>query len=109
MKAGADQVADAIAGTAPPQPIFETTIAGQLPSRVVGETVQSWRDAGVGDGAIEEALRGHRYTPAEVAATKVFRARRHSDPEWVKRLEAGGVTEKRELMLMSIILGPERP
>lgn len=105
MKAGADNVADAIAGTArPQQEVFETTINGSLSSRVIAEAVASMRDAGVSDGAIDEALRQKKYTAAEVAATKVFRARRHSDAEWCKRLLAGGVTERREHVLMSIIL-----
>jgi hypothetical protein len=65
------------------------------------------RDAGVGDGAISQALTGKPETPEAIAAVKVFKAQRMSDPEWTKRFLAGGATEKREWLLWSIVIAGE--
>jgi hypothetical protein len=107
LAGSADDTAEAIAGTTSPQPLFETTTGGQLPRRHVNEIVASMREAGLSDGAIGEALNGGKVTRAEMAAAKAFKNMRHGDAEWVKRFLAGSYAERRENMLLSIILTSE--
>lgn len=105
--ASGDHIVDALAGTAPPQQEFETTVDGALPRRVVAEVVADMRENGISDGAIEQALRGTKVTRVEFEATRQLQRIKHSDPIWTKNLLSGGVQEKREHMLMSIILSAD--
>ncbi|MGH7489406.1 MAG: hypothetical protein ACREMY_27970 [bacterium] len=107
LAAGADDVADTLAGTIPEQPIFETTVNGALPSRTVAEVVASMREAGLADASIEQALRGGKVTSAEVAAAKAFQNMRHGDAAWVNKFLAGDYSARREHMLLSVILSSE--
>jgi hypothetical protein len=105
--AAGDPVADAIAGTAPAAGEFETTTDGQLPRHALAQTVASFRELGLNDAIIEQALKGGGETPESIAATRVLLNQRKSDPAWRERLLAGGMSERRELQLMSIILAGE--
>jgi hypothetical protein len=99
---------DPAIGAAPPAGgQFDFSSEDQPSRQVLSGTVQMLREAGVSDGAISQALKGTPESPEAIAATKVLKAQRMSDPEWTKRFLAGGATEKREWMLMSIILASE--
>jgi len=97
-----DPIAEAIAGTAP-TPGIETTINGELGSRIMADVVQTFRGAGLSDGAIRQALEGQKVTKQELEAAKRFQEMRHGDAEWVKKLLSGDYAAKRESLLLSII------
>lgn len=68
-------------------------------------TAAGWlRDLGLSENVVEETLSGKAARPKEVALAKQWRADHEADPEWVKRLLAGGDKEKRELALANIII-----
>jgi hypothetical protein len=105
--AAGDTVGDTLANIQEPEPIFETTMNGQLPSRVVKEVIAGMRDAGLSDAVIEQAMRGDKISRAEMAAAKAFQTMRHGDAAWVKCLISGEWSANREHQLMSIILSSD--
>jgi hypothetical protein len=86
---------------------FDFSSEDQPSRQVLNGTVQMLRDAGVGDGAISQALTGKAESAEAIAAVKVFRNQKMSDPEWTKRFLAGGMQEKKEWMLWSIVIAGE--
>jgi hypothetical protein len=102
--AEADDVAQALDGTAPPQRVLETTVDGALPRHVVAEAVADMRAAGISDAAIAQAVRGDPVSRQEAEAVRHFQRMRHGDPEWCKRLLAGDYAATREHKLMAIVL-----
>ena len=54
----ADEVKDAIAGTTPEPNLIETVSPGQLNSRDLASTVEMFRDSGLTDDVIHQAMRG---------------------------------------------------
>jgi hypothetical protein len=107
---GHDVLADALTGahTRSGQ-LIETTFGKQLTSRGTMAAIDGLREVGISDGAIAEAFSGlsvetgRPYDAATVARARALRAVRMGDREWTSRLMAGGLAEKRELMLMNII------
>jgi hypothetical protein len=106
LAAGADDVADAVAGTSSDQP-FEVTVDGQLPRRAIADFVASMRESGVSDAAIAQALRGDKVPRREFDAVRMLQRARHGDADWCKRLLSGDYTAGREHKLMSIVLSAE--
>jgi hypothetical protein len=105
--AAGDDVQQALDGTAPPQQVLETNINGSLSRRVVAEVVADMRANGLSDGVIWEAISGKPVSRAEFEAVKQYQRAKHGDPEWVARFLKGGYAERREHMLMSIVLSSE--
>jgi hypothetical protein len=91
-------------GAAPPGSEFDFSSEDKPSQHVLNETVKMYRDAGVGDGAIAQALKGTPESAEAVAAVRVFHNQKMSDPEWRTKLLSGDVTAKREFYLMSIVL-----
>ena len=107
LAAGADDVKNAIDGTALEAFAIETIGPGELNSRDQASAVAMFRDAGLEDGVIAEAFAGGRVTAREVAATRALQSSRHGDAGWRQRFLAGGWAENREQMLINIILTSE--
>jgi hypothetical protein len=103
----ADDVQQAIDGTAPPAQPLETNINGSPSRRVVAEVIASMRQNGIADDVIAQTLRGDPVTRAEFEAVKQYQRARHGDPDWVSRLLKGGYAERREHELMNIVLSSE--
>jgi hypothetical protein len=108
---GSDRLAAIVQGHDIPAPAgIETVFNGALSTRDTKTAVQWMKEAGIGDAAIAESIlgvdvkTGKPYDAATIAQAKAMKAQRLSDPEWTKRLFAGGYTEKRELTLLSVIL-----
>jgi hypothetical protein len=103
--AAGNDVGDGIANIQEPAPLFETTTNGQLSRRDLASIVDTFRDAGLSDGVIEEALNGdRRVTRAEYAAAKALQASRHGDEGWRSRFLKGNWVEVREQLLLNIVL-----
>ena len=104
LASGADTVADAISNSTPEPFAIETVGPNELNSRDRASVVEMFRDAGLEDGVISEAMNGGRVTRKEVAAAKALQSARHGDAGWRQRLLNGGWTENREQLLINIIL-----
>ena len=83
---------------------MEFTINGSLSRRDTATAVADFRDQGLNDDSIIQALEGGAVSSAEHRAAQALQSARHNDPAWVQRLLAGNYEARRELTLMSIIL-----
>jgi hypothetical protein len=104
LSASGDVVRDTLAGIVEEPPIFETTIDGQLPRRVAAQAVNDFRNDGLDDGTIAQAMHGGSVSLAEHRAATALLNARKSDPAWVEALMGGDYTAKREWTLLSVIL-----
>jgi hypothetical protein len=102
--AAGDDVGDRIANIQEPAPLFETTTDGRLNRRDLASIVDTFRDAGLSDGVIEEAMNDGQVTRAEYAAAKALQASKHGDEGWRSRFLKGNWAEQREQLLLNIIL-----
>jgi hypothetical protein len=102
--AAGDDVNDAIAGIQEPAPIFETTAGDQLNRRDLASIVDTFRDGGLSNDAIEQALNGSEVSRSEYAAAKALQSARHGDEGWRERFLKGNWPEQREQLLLNIIL-----
>jgi hypothetical protein len=102
--ADADPVGDALANIQEPEPIFETTMFGELPSRVVREVIADMRAFNISNGAIEEGIAGTPVAAHEHAATVALQSMKFGDAEWTNRLLRGEWSATREWKLMCNIL-----
>jgi hypothetical protein len=110
MVADADDVRDRLAGIVEPEtgtPIFETTIDGQWPRRVVAEVVTDLTAAGLDPGSVEMAINGGTVSAAEFRAAQALQSTLHSDPNWRERFLANDYTAKKQQLLLSVILSCE--
>ena len=90
-----------------PQP-FAVTAEGGLSLQNLASSVVDLRAAGLSDGAIKEAISGATPTKQEQDAARRLYADKIADTAaggWVSRLLKGGAVEKRELLLMQIVIG----
>jgi hypothetical protein len=104
MVSEADVVGDALANIQEQPTLVETTMDGELPSRVVREVVAGMRAFNISDGAIKEAIAGTPISAHEHAAVKALETMRHGDADWVKRLMAKDFVANREHLLMCDLL-----
>jgi hypothetical protein len=103
--AGGDDVGDAVAGIVEPAvPLFETTANGELPRRHVEGTIAALRDAGLSDGAIEQAVNLPPISRTEFMAAQAFQAKLHGTAEWRSKLLSGDYEATRQHNLLSILL-----
>jgi hypothetical protein len=102
--AAGDDVGDRIANIQEPAPLFETTTAGQLNRRDLASIVDTFRDGGLSNDAIEQALNGVEVSQAEYGAAKVLQSARHGDEGWRARFLKGNWAEVREQLLLNVIL-----
>jgi len=84
--------------------LIETTTEGMLPQREMLVAVNDLKDLGLNDACINQAVNGSRERPEIIAAAKERLEARLSDPEWVKKLNAGDRATRRELTLINIVL-----
>lgn len=81
-----------------------------VPDRTMQDAIAGFRALGLTDADAFEILNGRElatgrpWPPEVVARTRALRTQRLNDPDWVKRLNARGWQEQRELLLMSGIL-----
>jgi hypothetical protein len=108
LSAAGDEVGDTVAGIVEPSdPLIEFTFGGNLTRRQIAEAVAGFREDGLSDASIEQAMQGGAVTVAEYRAAAALQSARHSDPAWVKRLLSGDYEAKREHTLLSIILSSQ--
>ena len=103
----ADEVKDAIAGTTPEPNLIETVSPGQLNSRDLASTVEMFRDSGLTDDVIHQAMRGSEVSQvsrAEYLAAKAMKSARLGDEAWVARWSKGGWAEQREMLHINTIV-----
>lgn len=107
LSAAGDDVNDAIVGIVEDpstQPIFETTINGSLPRRILAQAVNDFRNDGLSDAAIGQALNGGTVSLAEHRAAEALLNARKADAAWVKALTSGDHMAKKEWSLLTVIL-----
>jgi hypothetical protein len=105
LSAAGDDVADAVAGVAEQaEPMIEFTINGSLSRRDTATAIADFREQGLNDASITQALEGGAVSIAEHRAAQALQSARKNDPAWVKRLLAGDYEARREHTLMCIIL-----
>jgi hypothetical protein len=74
LSADGDDIGDAIVGTVEPvQPVFETTTGGALPRRDIATAVAGFREVGLNDASIQQALNGGTVSLAEFKAAETCR------------------------------------
>jgi hypothetical protein len=100
----ADQVTDAINNTTPESFAIETIGPGELNSRDRATTVEMFRDAGLTDDVINQAMRGGEVSRAEYMAAKALKSARLGDEAWVARWSKGGWAEQREMLHINTIV-----
>jgi hypothetical protein len=105
MSAAGDDVGDAVKGVAEQAgPLIEFTINGSLSRRDTATAIADFREQGLTDESITQALEGGAVSIAEHRAAQALQSARKNDPAWCKRLLAGDYEARREFTLMSIIL-----
>ena len=103
--ASGDNVGDAVAGIVEPAvPLFETTANGELPRRHVEGTIAALRDAGLSDGAIEQAVNLPPISRTEFMAAQAFQAKLHGTAEWRSKLLSGDYEATRQHNLLCVLL-----
>ena len=104
----ADPVSDAINNNTTPEPnLIQTTTAGQLNERDLGSAVSMFRDAGLTDDVINQAMRGGEVSEvsrSEYMAAKALKSARFGDEAWVARWLKGGWSEQREMLHINTIV-----
>ena len=103
----ADPVSDAINNNTTPEPnLIETVGPGQLNSRDLASTVEMFRDAGLTDEVINQAMRGGEVvvSRAEYMAAKALKSARLGDEAWSRRWLKGGWSEQREMLQINTIV-----
>jgi hypothetical protein len=104
LAAQADKVQDAINNTAAPETFtIETVGPGELNSRDRASMVNTLRDSGFGDDAIQQAMHGASIPRAELMGAKALKSALFGDKAWRDRLFAGGWNEKNQTLLISTI------
>lgn len=66
--------------------------------------MEEFRRLGIPDRAIEDLLTGRQLPKEEYIAVQKLQHMRFGDAEWVKRYLAGGAAERREAVLMAMIV-----
>ena len=104
----ADPVSDAINNNTTPEPnLIETLGPNELSTRNRGLAVEMFRDAGLTDDVIHQAMRGSEVSEvsrAEFMAAKALKSARLGDEAWVARWLKGGWSEGREMLLINTIV-----
>lgn len=101
---GGDLVGAAMNGVVPEN---EITTDGHASLRNIADATTELRKAGLSDPAIREVMADAKQTRTNVDLASQRQLERHGDPEWCKRLLAGGHAEVREQTLLSVILAAE--
>jgi hypothetical protein len=103
--AGGDDTADMVANIVElTPPLFETTANGELPRRHVEGTIAALRDAGLSDGAIEQAVNLPPISRTEFMAAQAFQAKLHGTAEWRSKLLSGDYEATRQHNLLCVLL-----
>ena len=100
----ADEVKDAIAGAAPEAPLIQTLGPDELSTRNLASAVDMFRDEGLDNSTIQQALRGGEVSRSEYLAAKAMKSARLGDKAWTERWLAGGWNEGREMLLINTIV-----
>jgi hypothetical protein len=88
--------------TAPP---FETTYDGEMSTRQLAEIIAQMRNDGLDEAHIREWRANEPIEKKWQDAAKRLRQQRFADPQYVDRWLKGSAVEKREQLLIEIILG----
>src|SRR5665647_1321825 len=83
---------------------FEITSGDELSTSKLMEVVKGFREQGLSDDTIRQAVNGGTVTKAEHDATELFQKKLMGDAEWRKQLLAGDFEANRQLTLINIIL-----
>ena len=104
----ADPVSDAINNNTTPEPnLIETLGPNELSTRNRGLAVEMFRDAGLTDDVIHQAMRGSEVSEvsrSEYMAAKALKSARFGDEAWVARWLKGGWSEQREMLHINTIV-----
>ena len=101
----ADPVSDAINNNTTPEPnLIETLGPNELSTRNLASVVDTFRDAGLTDEVINQAMRGGEVSRAEYMAAKALKSARFGDEAWVARWLKGGWSEQREMLHINTIV-----
>jgi predicted transcriptional regulator len=96
-----------LAGKVEPELMELTSAEHPLSTRNLASVVESFREMGLSDGTIKQAIEGGTVSKEEHGQAKQAMALLMSDAEWSKRLLSGDWSAKRDLQLLSIILNSQ--
>lgn len=82
----------------------DALLDGTVQGRDALGTVENFRNLGLTDAAIRQALDGTPVSKSEYRMAKVIKAEKLSDREFTKKWSAGDVAASREMLLLNIIL-----
>ena len=97
----------AISGTADLSREIETTSGMQLSRHKLQVEVDHLRELGLNDDLIRQAVDGAPISASEKAMAKVARRMRLEDPTWVAAYMKNGYSQRREILLLNLILSSE--
>jgi hypothetical protein len=104
-KLGDNKLEVALAHGAEAAPIFETTMGDELNTWKFGKVVEHLRADDLSDDHIREMFANEPIAKELHDAARRLRDERFADPQYVDRWLKGGAAEKREQLLIGIILG----
>jgi hypothetical protein len=107
IELAADQADQAINNTTPETFAIETIGPGELNRRDLASAVETFRDAGLTDEVINQAMRGGEVSEvsrAEYMAARALKSARLGDEAWVARWSKGGWAEQREMLHINTIV-----
>jgi hypothetical protein len=94
----------AIAGNLSLNHEIETVSGNQLTSHKLAVEIDALRQLGLSDPLIKQALDGQPVSASEKEMAKVAKRMRLEDAEWTKRYMANNYAERREMLLLNLIL-----
>ena len=101
----ADPVSDAINNNTTPEPnLIQTLGPNELSTQNLASAVNTFRDAGLTDEVINQAMRGGEVSRAELIAAKASKSARLGDEAFVARWLKGGWSEQREMLHINTIV-----
>jgi hypothetical protein len=101
---GLERVVRALATPAASDPLFDSTSNGELPMHALRSQVAAYRELGLDELSIAQALHGARCPRNIIAQAKTLYDGLMSEPSWVAKLAAGDRAANKENVLMSIVM-----
>jgi hypothetical protein len=101
---GSNRIERALTTDATSDPLFDSTVDGELSMTALRSQIADYRELGLNDIQINQAVNGAKYHRVTIDAARQLYEQRMSDPEWTRKLAAGDKLVKREHALIGICL-----
>jgi hypothetical protein len=100
---GVDRITHALTTDATSDPLFDSTINGELPMHALRSQVEEFRSLGLSDREITAALNGAKQSKTAIGDAEWLRGALLADEAWVQKWTAGNKVARGQLMLLDII------